>query len=58
MTDKAKMANKPCLKDISKDSRDQNVPLTVVCTIPEAGIMNKGINGKKGHSKVCRKMLE
>lgn len=20
--------------------------------------MNKGVNGKKGHSKVCRKMLE
>ncbi|GAM16761.1 hypothetical protein SAMD00020551_4991 [Mesobacillus selenatarsenatis SF-1] len=33
-------------------------PHAEVCTIPEAGIMNKGVNGKKGHSKNCGKMLE
>lgn len=54
MTDKAKMAHKPCLKDISKDSRDQNVPLTVVCTIPEAGIM-KVLMGKKAIRKFAEK---
>jgi hypothetical protein len=32
--------------------------LQSVCTSPEAGIMYKGNNGKKGQSKVCRKMLK